>query len=90
MKSEERVNARLDKKSSQELKKIVKATEKPVSEVIRQAIHIFYNQLFEDRPPSLALLEKSGFVGCGDGPSDLSANYKKYLMEGLEKKHGNR
>ncbi len=30
----------------------------------------------------------SGFVGCAEGPADLSERYKEYLTEGLERKHG--
>ncbi|MEM8504909.1 MAG: hypothetical protein AAF716_17360 [Cyanobacteria bacterium P01_D01_bin.1] len=30
----------------------------------------------------------SGFIGCGEGPSDLSANYKEYLEEGWKEKYG--
>lgn len=30
----------------------------------------------------------SGFVGCAEGPADLSERYKDYLTEGLERKHG--
>ena len=34
--------------------------------------------------------KKSGFIGCGEGPSDLAANYKKYLAEGWKEKYGYR
>jgi hypothetical protein len=31
-------------------------------------------------------LKEFGLIGCGEGPSDLSVNYKKYLAEGWGKK----
>ncbi len=34
--------------------------------------------------------KKSGFIGCGEGPSDLAANHKKYLEEGWQDKYGHR
>lgn len=34
-----------------------------------------------------ALLE-SDFIGCAEGPEDLSENYKDYLYNGLKEKHG--
>lgn len=30
----------------------------------------------------------SGFVGCAEGPADLSERHREYLTEGLERKHG--
>lgn len=36
-------------------------------------------------------LKKSGLIGCiKDGPPDLSTNYKEYIIEYLEEKHGYR
>lgn len=35
-------------------------------------------------------LQKTGFIGCAQGPADLSANYKKYLSASLSRKHGAR
>ncbi len=43
--------------------------------------------------PSLSPYEafkKSGFIGCGEGPSDLAANHKQYLEEGWKDKYGYR
>ena len=34
--------------------------------------------------------KNSGFIGCGEGPSDLAANHKKYLEQGLQEKYGYR
>lgn len=35
--------------------------------------------------------KKSGLIGCiKDGPPDLSTNYKEYITEYLEEKHGYR
>jgi hypothetical protein len=36
------------------------------------------------------VLKESGFIGCAEDPSDLSANHKKYLEEGWKEKHDHR
>lgn len=35
-------------------------------------------------------LKEFGLIGCGEGPSDLSTNYKAYLREGFGSKREHR
>jgi hypothetical protein len=90
MKGESRINARLSQSSSALLAAIRKATGDPVSEVIREAIRVYHEKLFSEKAPDLGLLEQCGFVACGAAAEELSTNYKDYLGEELEEKHGNR
>jgi hypothetical protein len=48
------------------------------------------DQNFSDQPTTLELLQESGLIGCISGESDLSANYKSVLKEGLDSKYDNR
>lgn len=43
-----------------------------------------------DQPTTLEILQESGLIGCISGESDLSANYKSVLKEGLDSKYDNR
>ena len=82
-----RVNARLDEDSEEKLAYLEKETGLSVSEIMRRAIASYYSRLRNDNAdPSMALI-KAGFVGCGEGPEDLSANYKQHLQR-LHTKHG--
>jgi len=44
-----------------------------------------YEALSEGGEP-LAILKSTGFVGCADGPADLSSGYKKDLTRSLGRK----
>ena len=74
-----RVNARLDEARERKLRAIAKETGQGVSEVVRVAIDVYYERITTSATRSLALLERSGFVGCADGPPDLSETYKEEL-----------
>lgn len=80
-----RVNARLDEATSQELRQLMKETGKSVTEVIRESIHRLYLQeSLEARSPAETFAD---LIGCIDGPSDLSTNYKAALRDSLRAKH---
>jgi hypothetical protein len=34
----------------------------------------------------LAILKNAGFIGCADGPADLSTSYKAELVQSLRRK----
>ena len=85
-----RVNARLDEAYSQKLEFLTRVTSESVSDVLKRAIDLYYRKVKRDRPSSAELLEREGFVGCGDGPLDLSQTYKERQREVLAGKHDHR
>jgi hypothetical protein len=44
----------------------------------------------DNQASSLDILKQSGLIGCISAESDLSANYKSVLKEGLDSKYDNR
>lgn len=85
-----RINARLDEQSEKDLQFIKEQTGETVSGIIKELLADKAEELRQKHQPGSkmkALLE-SDFVGCGEGPEDLSVNYKNYFYQGLKEKHG--
>lgn len=85
-----RINARLDEAHSRRLEYLKNVTQGTVSEVIKQAIDLYYEKVKETHPNTAELLQASGFIGCGEVYPDFSETYKDTLREILEQKHGHR
>jgi nucleoid-associated protein YejK len=85
-----RINARLDEQSEKDLQFIKEQTGETVTQIIKELLADRANEIRQKQQPGSkmkALLE-SDFVGCAEGPEDLSVNYKDYLYQGLKEKHG--
>ena len=83
-----RINARLDEEHIDKLE-ILKNTEKlTTTEVIKRALDLYFARVKTKHKTDMNQLLESDFIGCGEGPLDLSENYKDYLTESLEQKHG--
>jgi hypothetical protein len=85
-----RINARLDERSEENLEFIKQVTGENVTRIIKDLLEERARQLRQKNKPGSkfkALLE-SDFVGCAEGPEDLSTNYKEYIYQGLKEKHG--
>ena len=85
-----RINARLDERSEENLEFIKEVTGENVTRIIKDLLEERARQLRQKNKPGSkmkALLE-SDFVGCAEGPEDLSTNYKEYIYQGLKEKHG--
>jgi hypothetical protein len=81
-----RVNARLDEATSQELRQLLKESGMSVTEVIRESIHRLYlRESVESRTPAESFAD---LIGCIEGPTDLSTQYKVVLRDSLLAKHG--
>jgi hypothetical protein len=54
--------------------------------VIVQAIHLMYTATKKEQSAksSLKLFEESGLLGCIEGASDLSTNYKEMITQGIQ------
>ena len=82
-----RINARLDEEHSQKLAQLRKLDDLSVSDVVKQAIDLMYDQRTTEPKKKLRALLASNFIGCAQGPEDLSQNYKTYLARDLKEKH---
>lgn len=80
----ERINARLGDEVARKLDYLAERTQQSTSDVVRESIAAYYREL-EESParPAEALSE---FVGCVDGPRDLSSKYKEELERSLTDK----
>ena len=85
-----RINARLDEDRKRKLEYLMRVTGLRVSDIIKQAIDALYERSERAGSRPGQLLTGSGFVGCGEGPEDLSASYKDALPVSMRAKHGHR
>jgi len=83
-----RINVRLDESLSRKLEALKKETGTTTSEVLRRAIDLYFSSVRDI--PVEAVLTGTGFVGCGEGPADLSESYKEELAKDLKNKHDHR
>ncbi len=83
-----RINARLDDETEKELKYIRDATGESVTDVIKHSLTLYSERLKSSQGKKMGELLDSDFVGCAEGPRDLSSDYKSYLHKALADKHG--
>jgi hypothetical protein len=81
------INARLDENHSYKLKYLRRITGSGISDLIKQAIDVYYAQVTQTRVNSIEILQAAGFIGCGDASSELSERYKNEFTELLLRKH---
>jgi len=84
-----RINARLDEDTGRKLAYVKRETGWNISEIVRRAIDAYYSNFKNVKANPASALKKSGFIGCVDGPADLSVTYKGELQR-LSDKHGDR
>ena len=82
-----RINARLDTDHSKKLEELRKRCNSSVSDIVKEAIDLMYAQQTDASKKKIEALLKSDFIGCGQGPKDLSENHKDYLTQSLGNKH---
>ena len=70
-----------------ELEQLRKPDDLSVSDTVKQAIDLMYDQRTTEPKKKLRALLASNFIGCAQGPEDLSINYKTYLAQDLKEKH---
>lgn len=86
-----RINARLDPERSRKLEFLKRRDQVGTSEVVKRGIDALYDEVKNEGSRSAyEILLESGFIGCGEGPEDLSVNYKEELTRSLAAKHGYR
>lgn len=89
-KPRKRINARLDERRSAKLESLLRSGDMGVSDVVKRGIDLVYEEKRRRAGNAWEVLSKSGFIGAGSGPEDLSERYKEALTESLESKHGDR
>ena len=59
------------------------------TELVKEGIDLLYQKAIKSKPPTIPALLKTLSATIAEGPSDLSANHKKYYKELLiEKRTG--
>jgi hypothetical protein len=81
-----RINARLEPPLAKKLAYLKAKTGGTTSAVLKRAIEAYYEQEAEASTSPFKLLAASGFVGCADGPANLSTNVKRELAKALGSK----
>ncbi|MEH2374528.1 CopG family transcriptional regulator [Nostoc sp.] len=81
-----RINARLDEEYADKLAYIQQQTNQAVTDVIKSALELYYQQLQQQKNP-FSMLTETGFIGCGEADPKLSVNYKSILRDGLKAKY---
>lgn len=82
----ERLSARLDEESQEKAEYLLSLGYGP-TELVREGIDLLYQQAIKAKAPSIPALLKMLSKSSAEGPSDLSANHKKYFKELLIEKH---
>lgn len=82
--SDVRINARLTGEDAARFRQLLERSGGSASDLLRDALREYHAMHLRPQRDPLELL--AGYIGTGDGPEDLSSNYKAYLTEALEDK----
>jgi hypothetical protein len=83
-----RINARLDSELSNRLEYVQKETGKSATQVVRESLALYCDSI-EGRKSPFAILQDSGFIGCGGAVPRVSRSADKAeLTRVLEAKLG--
>ncbi len=83
---ERRVNARIDSELERKLGYLRGRTQQNTTAVVREAIERYHAAISKSGGTPSEILQRSGFLGGFDGPSELSVRYKEELVASLAKK----
>lgn len=86
-KSPTRISARLDAVHSARLDLLRRSTGLPLSDLVKRGIDLLYEEELKGSQAPYEILQSTDFIASGEGPQDLSENYKKELAELLNAKH---
>ena len=82
-----RINARLETEYIDKLELLKHQEHLTTTEVIKKALSYYYEMKKRDNSTKIQQLLESDFIACGEGPEDLSENYKGYLTDSMSKKY---
>jgi hypothetical protein len=86
MRNESRINARLDKELAQKVSLVRKRTSRSLSQVVKESLTRYCDEELRKDGEPMSILKAAGYVGCADGPEDLSSDYKRHLTQTLGRK----
>ena len=81
-----RINARLTGEDARRFRDLQRREGASASDLLRDALREYHAARIKPRADAAKLLAASGFLAGGEGPADLSARYKSYLIDTLEEK----
>ena len=84
--SANRINARLDDELARRVDLVRKRKRRSVSQIVQESLVRYCDQELGEGGEPLAILKSAGFIGCADGPADLSSDYKRELGRSLRRK----
>lgn len=82
-----RINARIDEKQVKQLEHIKQREQITTTQVVKRALDLYFQQHKVKKRLKIEQLLSSEFVGCAEGPADLSDNYKQFQSKTLNEKH---
>ena len=72
------INVSLDERAEKHLAFVQSATQQRVSDIVSHALDLYYRQLEDQQGVGTRMLMESDFIGCAEGPENLSADYKQH------------
>ena len=81
-----RISARLDQALAQKVALVRKRTRRSVSQIVKESLVRYCDEELGQGSEPQAILKNAGFIGCADGPADLSTSYKTELAQSLRRK----
>lgn len=82
-----RVSVRLNEEDSRRLRFLTQTTHQQTSEVVKRALHLYFDRVRDHRRNARGLFAQSGFIASGEGPVDLSGRVKEELTTILDRKY---
>lgn len=82
-----RVNARFAGEDARRVRLVRKLEKQSTSALLRAAVREYTDKRLKPRKSAYEIMLESGFIGCAEGPADLSTNTRKYMQEALKKKY---
>ena len=82
--SDVRINARLTGEDAARFQELLQRSGRSASELLRDALREYHAARQRPRRDPLKLL--ASFIGAGEGPEDLSTQYKAHLASAIEEK----
>ena len=81
-----RVNARLSPEVARKVTYLETLTNMSTTLVLRESIERYYDAVTREAGTPAEIFAQTGFIGCADGPADLSSSYKEHLSRSLRDK----
>ena len=83
------ISARIKDETAQKIDFLQKDLNLTQTDVIVKAVEVLYVdvQKQKEKPSPFDVFEDLGLIGCFEGDSDLSENYKSEIQGYLDKKH---